>query len=276
MTVISLKSAQVREGLTLPYAEAGYPGGTPVVFVHGLGDSWWAFEPLLRRLPAALRGYAPTQRGHGDADRPPEGYTPEDYAADLVAFLDAVDIDRAVLVASSSGGVAARMVAGSHPDRISGLVLIGVPGTLEDKPAVTGMREAVEGLSDPVPREFAEEFGSGAVDRPVARGLVETMIDENLKVPAYVWQETLRGLLDTDLRATLAGILVPTLVIWGDQDDLLPRGDQQTILDAIHGSRLIAYEGAGHDVHWEQPDRVVADLAAFAAHLEHPADPGTS
>ncbi|MGW1500220.1 alpha/beta fold hydrolase [Streptomyces mirabilis] len=276
MTVISLKSAQVREGLTLPYAEAGYPGGTPVVFVHGLGDSWWAFEPLLRRLPAALRGYAPTQRGHGDADRPSEGYTPEDYAADLVAFLNAVDIDRAVLVASSSGGVPARMVAGSHPDRISGLVLIGVPGTLEDKPAVTGMREAVEGLSDPVSREFVEEFVSGTVDRPVARGLVETMIDENLKVPAYVWQETLRGLLDTDLRATLAGILVPTLVIWGDQDDLLPRGDQQTILDAIHGSRLIAYEGVGHDVHWEQPDRVVADLAAFVAHLEHPAARGTS
>lgn len=276
MTVISLKSAQVREGLTLPYAEAGYPSGTPVVFVHGLGDSWWAFEPLLRRLPAALRGYAPTQRGHGDADRPPEGYTPEDYAADLVAFLDAVDIDRAVLVASSSGGVAARMVAGSHPDRISGLVLIGVPGTLEDKPAVTGIREAVEELSDPVPREFVEEFVSGAADRPVARGLVETMIDENLKVPAYVWQETLRGLLDTDLRTSLAGILVPTLVIWGDQDGLLPRGDQQTILDAIHGSRLIAYEGAGHDVHWEQPDRVVADLAAFVAHLGHPATPGPS
>ncbi|MEU2738975.1 alpha/beta hydrolase [Streptomyces sp. NPDC007095] len=276
MTVISLKSAQVREGLTLPYAEAGYPSGTPVVFVHGLGDSWWAFEPLLRRLPAALRGYAPTQRGHGDADRPPEGYTPEDYAADLVAFLDAVDIDRSVLVASSSGGVAARMVAGSHPDRISGLVLIGVPGTLEDKPAVTGIREAVEELSDPVPREFVEEFVSGAADRPVARGLVETMIDENLKVPAYVWQETLRGLLDTDLRTSLAGILVPTLVIWGDQDGLLPRGDQQTILDAIHGSRLIAYEGAGHDVHWEQPDRVVADLAAFVAHLGHPATPGPS
>ncbi|MET7782470.1 alpha/beta hydrolase [Streptomyces mirabilis] len=276
MTVISLKSAQVREGLTLPYAEAGYPGGTPVAFVHGLGDSWWAFEPLLRRLPAALRGYAPTQRGHGDADRPSEGYTPEDYAADLVAFLDAVDIDRAVLVASSSGGVPARMIAGSHPDRISGLVLIGVPGTLEDKPAVIGMREAVEGLSDPVPREFVEEFVCGAVDRPVARGLVETMIEENLKVPAYVWQETLRGLLDTDLRATLAGILVPTLVIWGDQDGLLPRSDQQTILDAIHGSRLIAYEGVGHDVHWEQPDRVVADLAAFVAHLEHPATPGTS
>lgn len=276
MTVISLKSAPVREGLTLPYAEAGYPGGTPVVFVHGLADSWWSFEPLLRRLPPSLRGYAPTQRGHGDADRPADGYTPEDFAADLVAFLDAVDIDRALLVGASTGGVAARIVAGSHPDRISGLVLIGVPGTLTDKPTVTGLRETVQGLTDPVPREFVEDFMSAMLARPVARGLIETMIDESLKLPAYVWRETLRGLLEADLPVTLAGILVPTLVIWGDQDDFLPRGDQQTILDAIHGARLLTYEDVGHVVHWEQPERVVTDIAAFAEAIEHPGAPDRS
>ncbi|WP_405884825.1 alpha/beta hydrolase [Streptomyces sp. NBC_01136] len=275
MTVISLKSTLVRKGLVLPYAEAGYPSGTPVVFVHGLGDSWWSFEPLLRRLPASLHGYAPTQRGHGDADRPPDGYRPEDFASDLVAFLDAVEIDRTLLVGSSTGGVHARLVAGSHPDRISGLVLIGVPGTLADKPAVARLQEDVGGLSDPVPREFVEDFIACMVARPMARGLIETMIDEGLKLPAYVWKETLSGLLGTDLPATLAGVLVPTLVIWGDQDGLLPRSDQQTILDAIHGSHLLAYEGGGHVVHWEQPERVVADIAAFAARIEHPGAPDT-
>ncbi|MGQ4385563.1 alpha/beta fold hydrolase [Streptomyces sp. SAS_270] len=265
MTAISLKSALVREGLTLPYAEAGDPEGTPVVFVHGLADSWWSFEPLLRRLPASLHGYAPTQRGHGDADRPAGGYTPDDFAADLVAFLDAVGIQRTILVGSSSGGVSARIVAGSHPDRISGLVLVGVPATLADKPAVTAVRESVEGLSDPVPREFVEEFLAGMVDRPIARGFVETLVEEGLKLPAYVWQETVRGLLEAELRATLAGILVPTLVIWGAQDGFLPRDDQQTILDAVHGARLLTYEGVGHVVHWEQPERVLADIAAFAA-----------
>ncbi|MFF1706267.1 alpha/beta fold hydrolase [Streptomyces sp. NPDC058252] len=273
MTVISVKSARVRDGLTLPYAEAGYPGGTPVVFVHGLADSWWSFEPLLRRLPASLHGYALSQRGHGDADRPPDGYTPEDFASDLVAFLDVVGIRRTLLVGSSSGGVAARMVAGSHPDRISGLVLIGVPGTLTDKPAVTGLQERVQGLSDPVPRAFVEELMNGMAAGPVARGLMETMIDEHLKVPAYVWQETLRGLLEADLRATLAGILVPTLLLWGEQDDILPRSDQQTILDAIHGARLLTYEGSGHGLHWEKPDRVVADIAAFAHHIDPPGAP---
>ncbi|MET9903863.1 alpha/beta hydrolase [Streptomyces sp. NPDC006446] len=273
MTVISLKSAQVREGLTLPYAEAGYPSGTPVVFVHGLADSWWSFEPLLRRLPASLHGYAPTQRGHGDADRPPEGYTPDDFAADLVAFLDAADIPRAILVGASSGGVPARLVAGSHPDRIAGLVLLGVPGTLADKPAVAEVREAVEGLADPVPRAFVEEFMAGTAARPIARGFVETMVEESLKLPAYVWKETVGGLLDADLGATLAGILVPTLVIWGDQDEYLPREDQQTILNAVHGADFLAYEGTGHVVHWEQPERVVADIAAFAARIAHPGSP---
>ncbi|MEU3464040.1 alpha/beta hydrolase [Streptomyces sp. NPDC006733] len=265
MTVISLKSAAVREGVTLPYAEAGYPSGTPVVFVHGLADSWWSFEPLLQRLPGSLHGYAPTQRGHGDADRPPDGYTPEDFAADLVAFLDAAKIDRCLLVGCSTGGVAARIVAGSHPDRISGLVLVGVPATLADKPAVAELDELVQGLSDPVPRAVVEGLMTGIAGRPIAPGLLKTMADERLKVPARVWQQTLRGLLDADLRATLAGILVPTLVIRGDQDDLLPRNDQQAILDAVHGARLLTYEGAGHAVHWEQPERVVADIAAFAA-----------
>ncbi|KAB1978925.1 alpha/beta fold hydrolase [Streptomyces triticiradicis] len=270
MTVISLKSAQVREGLALPYADAGYPGGTPVVFVHGLADSWWSFEPLLRRLPASLHGYAPTQRGHGDAGRPPEGYTPDDFAADLVAFLDVVGISRAVLVGASSGGVPARIVAGSHPDRIAGLVLLGVPGTLADKPAVTRVVKAVETLSDPVPRAFVEDFLAGTVARPIARGFVETMIEENLKLPAYVWKDTVRGLLDTDLRATLAGILVPALVVWGEQDEFLPREDQRTILDAVHGADFLAYPGTGHCVHWEQPERVVADLTAFVTRIEHP------
>jgi len=203
----------------------------------------------------------------------PRDYRPEDFASDLVAFLDTAGIGRAILVGASSGGVAARMVAGSHPDRVSGLVLLGVPATLADKPAVTGLQEKIEGLSDPVPRAFVEDLMSGMVARPVARGFLETMIDESLKVPAHVWKETMRGLLEADLRATLAGILVPTLVIWGDQDDFLPRSDQQTILDAIHGSRLLTYEGMGHVVHWEQPERVIADLIAFAARTAPAAAP---
>jgi pimeloyl-ACP methyl ester carboxylesterase len=60
---------------------------------------------------------------------------------------------------------------------------------------------------------------------------------------------------------------VPTLIVWGDQDELLPREDQLRLRAALPGSRLVVYEGAGHIVHWEQPERVARDIAAFVAEL---------
>lgn len=267
MTTIEFKKAELPNGLTLPYAEAGYSGGTAVVFVHAVTESWASFETVLRRLPAALHGYAPTQRGHGEADRPPSGYGPWDFAADLVAFMDVAGIDRAVLVGTSSGGVTARIVAGSHPDRVAGLVLSGVPVNLADKPGVADIAKAVDALRDPLDRAAVEPFMTGLVNRPMPTEFREKMIEESLKAPADVWKETMRGLLDNDLRATLAGILVPTLVIWGDRDGFVPRADQEAIIEAVHGAQLTVYEGTGHLVHWEESDRFVADIARFAAAL---------
>ncbi|MEU1042401.1 alpha/beta fold hydrolase [Streptomyces sp. NPDC005551] len=267
MRTVAVKSVQLAGGLLLPYAEAGRPDGVPVVFVHGIGDSWWTFEPLLRQLPAALHAFAPTQRGHGDAERPADGYRPEDFARDLVRFLDAAGIERAVLAGASSGGVPARMVAGSHPDRVAGLVLMGVPAVLDDKPRLAALWESVRELRNPVPRSFVEDLLDGMVNRPVGRGFMATMTEESLKPPAYVWRETLRGLLETDLAATLRGILVPTLLLWGDRDGFLSRADQQLILDTIPGSTLVVHEGSGHLLYWEQPERVLQDIAGFAAQV---------
>ncbi|WP_371528329.1 alpha/beta hydrolase [Streptomyces sp. NBC_01283] len=268
MPAVAVHTVPLREGPVLPYAEAGDPAGTPVVLVHGYVDSWWTFEPLLRCLPSSLHVYAPTQRGHGDAEKPPDGYLPEDFATDLVAFMDAVGIERAVLVGGSSGGVQARIVAGRYPDRVAGLVLLGTPVTLSDKPAAVEMWEVVRQLEDPLDRSFAERFAlgliAGSAAGSVGRGFLETVVEESLKAPARVWRETLRGLLETDLRATLSGILVPTLALWGDQDPFVTREEQQTVLDSVLGSRLIVYEGVGHVVHWETPERVARDITEVA------------
>jgi len=264
---IVVKSARLGSGLTLPYAESAAPGGVPVVLVHGIADSWRTFGPLLAHLPATLHAFAPTQRGHGDADRPPTGYRPDDFADDLVGFLDAVGLTRAVLVGASSGGVAARIAAGRHPDRSAGLVLVGVPAELADKPGIAEVGRLLDALVDPVGRGFVEGFLSGMTARPMDRELLETVVEDNLKVPARVWRETMRGLLETDLPATLTGITVPTLVLWGDRDAVLPRTDQQRILDAVPGSGLTVLEGAGHVAYWDRPERVAAELAAFAARV---------
>jgi pimeloyl-ACP methyl ester carboxylesterase len=92
------------------------------------------------------------------------------------------------------------------------------------------------------------------------------MVAESLKVPAHVWKLTLDGLLAAIPVADSTN--TPTLVIWGDCDELVPREDQERLLAETPRSRLLVYEGAGHIVHWEAPGRVAADIAAFAAELD--------
>ena len=86
---------------------------------------------------------------------------------------------------------------------------------------------------------------------------------ESLKLPARVWRAVLlEGLLETDFSGELGKIEAPTLIVWGDQDDLT-RSGQEVLAAAISGSRLVVYPGAGHAVHWEEPEPVADDIATF-------------
>jgi rifampin ADP-ribosylating transferase len=96
---------------------------------------------------------------------------------------------------------------------------------------------------------------------------IEAIITETLKVPARILKETLRGILDADPSANFGKIAARTLLIWGDRDAITPRSDQDAILRGIRGSLITVYEGAGHMVHWEKPERVAADLAVFVQGL---------
>src|SRR5918997_3538222 len=89
----STHTIQLATGVTLPYVEHGDPAGVPTVMLHGYSDSSRSFELLLPQLPESIHAFALTQRGHGDADKPASGYRPEDYAADVAAFLDAMGVE---------------------------------------------------------------------------------------------------------------------------------------------------------------------------------------
>lgn len=109
----------------LHYAETGNPEGQPVVFLHGWPDSWFSFSRVMPLLPADIRALAVDQRGFGDSDRPPSGYTITEMAGDAIAFLDALGIERATLVGHSFGTFVARQAAIAQPHRVDALVLIG-------------------------------------------------------------------------------------------------------------------------------------------------------
>lgn len=259
-----IRSAQLSNGLKLPYVEQGDESGVPVVFLHAFADSWRSFEGVLAHLPRSIHAFAVTQRGHGDADRPASGYGVEEFTADLAAFMDAAAIEAAMIVASSSASFTVQRFAVDHPERTLGIVLIGVPRSLRDKPALSEFFAVVSELSDPIDPAFVGEFVESTVSGPVPPDFLEAMIGESLKVPARVWKATLQGLLEAVPPTETGTITAPTLILWGDRDEFVRRSDQEALAAAIAGSRLVTYEGTGHAVHWEEPERVAADVVALA------------
>jgi pimeloyl-ACP methyl ester carboxylesterase len=259
---------KVRTGVRMPYFEQGDSTGIPLLLVHAVGDSQRIFEGLLDCLPDSVHAFAPTMRGHGDASRPESGYRSSVFAVDIAAFMEAVHIEAAVIVGGSSGGLVGQRFAIDFPDHILGLVLLGSPLTLGNKPFAQGLWDStISKLNDPIDPAFVRRFTEGTLSRSMPDALLDVLIRESLKVPAFVWRETIKGILEDDFSAELVRIAAPTLVIWGDEDALLPREEQEALTRLINGSRLIVYPGAGHVFYWEEPDRVAADLAAFAEEL---------
>jgi non-heme chloroperoxidase len=261
----STNSIQLSTGVTLPYVEKGDPSGIPIVLLHGYSDSSLSYDLLLPHLPDSIHAYAYTQRGHGDADKPAAGYRPEDYAADVGAFLDAMGIEAAVIVGHSGGSYAAQRFAIDHPERTLGVVLIGAFDAFRDNPGVLEMEEVVAELTDPVDREFVREFQESCIAQQVPADFLEAIIDGSAKMPARVWRTWLEDHLAADAPTQSGTIAAPTLILWGDKDAFCRRSHQDALLAAIPGSRLSTYYGTGHCPHWEQPERAAAEIAAFAA-----------
>jgi pimeloyl-ACP methyl ester carboxylesterase len=198
---LRMQRVQLAPGVELELVQAGPEDGTPVLFLHGYTDSWYSFAPVLDRLPPGVRAIVPSQRGHGDSERPSCCYAFPDLAADAVALLDALGIPRAAVVGHSMGSFVAQRVAIDYPDRVSRLVLVGSGHTYGTE-AVSGFfTEVVRTLEDPVPPELIEEFQVSTTARPLPAAFLATVIAESGKLPARVWREALRQQLDGDARA---------------------------------------------------------------------------
>jgi pimeloyl-ACP methyl ester carboxylesterase len=96
---------------------------------------------------------------------------------------------------------------------------------------------------------------------------IKDRIRDGVRVPAHVWMAGLAGLTVAVPPSESGTITAPTLIIWGERDELLPLQDGYLLAAAIPSSRLIVYEDTGHLVLWEQPERVATDLADFVAGL---------
>ena len=263
------KSVALPNGVELSYVEQGEPSGLPMLLLHGVSDSWRSFKPVLPHVPASLHTFALSQRGHGDSGRPAAGYDPHAFAADLAAFMDALGLGSAVIVGHSMGTGVAQCFVLDHPGRVVGLVLAAsfFAGWRGSPAAVDLWDSVISTLTDPIDPSFVREFQESTLARPVPPAFLEAIVRESLKAPARVWRAVFESFLEADFSAQLGEIKTPTLIVWGDQDAICPRSEQEALAAAIAGAQLVVYSDAGHALHWEEPEGFAADLVAFAERL---------
>lgn len=262
-TDVVLDTVTLPGGLTLEYAETGHGQGQVVIFLHGYTDSWFSWSRVLPLLPARYHAYAITQRGHGDSDKPAGGYAMTDFSEDVIAFMDHFGIQRAAIVGHSMGSVIAQRLTIDHPDRVSRLVLVGAGADPDQNPVLLDFADFVDTLTDPIDPAFVYDFQASTVFSSVPAEFLDTVVEESLKVPARVWREALRGLVEENTLGELGEITAPTLILWGDKDDIFPFPDQIELESGIARSTLLVYQDTGHGLQWERPERFTADLIRF-------------
>jgi non-heme chloroperoxidase len=252
----------------LEFAEQGRLGGTTLLLLHGITDSWRSFEGVMPHLPTDWHVIALTQRGHGGSAKPQRGYATRDFAADAANLARALRLPPLVVVGHSMGAANAMRLAIEHPALVRGLVAAGAFASFGDKPDIVAfVREQIAPLADPIPRELAHAFQIDTLARPVAPGLIDTAIDESLRVPAHVWREAFEQLLADDFSAEVSRITVPTLLVQGEADVFVPATDTERLLRALPQARASVWSGAGHAMHWEEPERFAQEIVRFVSAL---------
>ena len=259
---LKYSDVKLKNGVRLHYGEQGDPNGRPVIMLHGYTDSSFSYSRILPLIDAKYRVFVLDNRGHGNSDRPVSGYKFSDFAADVVAFMDAKGLQKATIVGHSMGSFVAQHVAVAVPQRVERLILIGSATTVRNN-EVLGLQKAINELKDTVPPEFAREFQVSTVYQPLPDEFMNRVVAESLKVPARVWRDAMNGMLAGDARSQLGSIKAPTLIVWGDKETVFPRSEQDALVTAIPKATLKVYSEAGHSPHWEKPEQFAKDFDAF-------------
>jgi non-heme chloroperoxidase len=262
------RKLRLPDGRAFELVEQGRRGGTPLLLLHGITDTWRSFEPVLPFLPEDWYVVSLSQRGHGGSDEA-ASYRTREFAADAAAVMEALGMERPIVVGHSMGAANALRVGIDFPDRVRGIVAAGAFASFADKPElVSFIEQQVFSLDDTVPHALAEAFQRDTIAGPVAPGLVETMVAECLRTPAATWKGAFAGLLEDDFGAELSRIGVPVLLAWGDADSFVPEADQRRLQGALPRATRSVFRGVGHALHWERPERFAAELRSFVASLE--------
>ena len=248
----------------MPFVEVGasqicydsYGEGQPIVFAHGLGGNRVSWFRQVPHFSARFRTIVFDHRAFGKSTDA-EGEGRSRYIDDLLALLDALEIDRAILVGQSMGGGTCAAFACRYPDRVKALVVadsltgVEVPDPLASE--LAALRAANQNLSQ-------VERVLGPTTR--ARDPESTLLYLQLASFNSVNLRTIRGTTASWSPAALGATGVPTMFIAGEQDILFTPDQIRRTQEMVDGSQFALIEEAGHSAYFDQPQRFSAVLDA--------------
>jgi non-heme chloroperoxidase len=263
------------DGAQIYYKDWGT--GQPVVFSHGWPLSADAWD--VQMLFLAQQGYrviAHDRRGHGRSSQTAHGNDMDTYADDLAAVIESLDLKGAMLVGHSTGGGEITHYVGRHgTKRVAKMVLIGaVPPLMVKTEANPGglPREVFDGIRTNTANNRSQFFRDLALpfygyNRPnakVQQGVIDEFWREGMMGSVLGQYECIKQFSEVDYTADLKKIDVPTLILQGDDDQIVPLGDSgRKSVQIVQNATLKVYPGASHGMCTTESGKVNADLLAF-------------
>ncbi len=259
--------------------------GPALLMLHGIGDSSESWLPVMQALARDHTVVAPDLLGHGGSDKPRADYAVAAYANGMRDLLDILGIERATVVGHSLGGGVAAQMSYQYPERCERLVLVASGGAGRDVTPLLRLAAAplAEVFLAPMHWSVTRPLVGAALsllghlgndlarDREHVNRLLARLPDGDAQV---AFTRTLRSVVDwrgqvvTMLDRCYLAEAVPTLLVWGDRDGVIPVAHAHRAHQAMPSSRLEVFPGAGHFPHHADPERFVALLAGFVASTE--------
>jgi pimeloyl-ACP methyl ester carboxylesterase len=243
------------------------------VLLHGIGSNALSFATLIAVLPPSVDVIAWNAPGYGASQPLAEAFpSPRDYAAALAGFLDALDLDRIVLVGHSLGALLAGSFAVHYPARLAALALLSpavgyrLAAAQPLTPALQARIDEIESLGA---RRFAAQRAAKLVHAPESKPTIVAAIREAMaavNVPGYV--QAVRALGAGDLLTECSAITTPALVAVGAEDTVTPPANARAVFSAL--ARGVAFReigGAGHALPQENPAAVAQLLSELMEYV---------